>query len=152
MKAIGHWIGGKQSDGASGRSGPVYDPATGAQTATVAFATADEVSDAVGVASAAGAIWADSSLSTRAAALFRLRELVDRHRDDLAALITAEHGKVLSDAAGEVARGLENIEFACAIPHLVKGAHSTEASGGIDVHTVHQPLGVVAGITPFNFP
>ncbi len=152
MTTIGHWIGGRHIEGTSGRSGPVYDPATGEQTAGVTLASTDEVSNAVSVATAAAAKWASSSLSARAAALFRFRELVDRHSGDLAALVSAEHGKVLSDAAGEVARGLENIEFACAIPHLLKGEHSTEASGGVDVHTVHQSLGVVAGITPFNFP
>ncbi len=122
------------------------------QTAEVAFASAAEVDAAVKVAAAAAAEWRDSSLSRRNAAMFRLRELVDAHRDDLAALITAEHGKVLDDARGEVARGLDCVEFACGIPHLLKGAHSSEVSAGIDVHTVLQPVGVVAGITPFNFP
>jgi malonate-semialdehyde dehydrogenase (acetylating) / methylmalonate-semialdehyde dehydrogenase len=152
MNKIGHWVGGKASPGTSERFGPVYDPAVGEQSAAVALASAGEVADVVAVASAAAASWATSSLSARAAALFRLRELLDRHSAELAALVTAEHGKVLSDAAGEVARGLENVEFACAIPHLLKGAHSTEVSTGVDVHTLHQPLGVVAGITPFNFP
>ena len=151
-KKIGHWVGGKATPGTSDRFGPVYNPATGEQSAAVALASADEVSDVVATAAAAAKEWSTSSLSARAAALFRLRELVDRSADELAALVTAEHGKVLSDAAGEVARGLENIEFACGIPHLLKGAHSTEVSGGVDVHTVHQSLGVVAGITPFNFP
>ena len=151
-KKIGHWVGGKATPGTSDRFGPVYNPATGEQSAAVALASADEVSDVVATATAAAKEWSTSSLSARAAALFRLRELVDRSADELAALVTAEHGKVLSDAAGEVARGLENIEFACGIPHLLKGAHSTEVSGGVDVHTVHQSLGVVAGITPFNFP
>jgi malonate-semialdehyde dehydrogenase (acetylating)/methylmalonate-semialdehyde dehydrogenase len=152
MKKIGHWVGGKATPGTSGRFGPVYDPAVGKQSAAVALASAGEVADVVAVASEAAASWSTSSLSARAAALFRLRELLDRHSAELAALVTAEHGKVLSDAAGEVARGLENVEFACAIPHLLKGAHSTEVSSGVDVHTLHQPLGVVAGITPFNFP
>jgi malonate-semialdehyde dehydrogenase (acetylating)/methylmalonate-semialdehyde dehydrogenase len=151
-KKIGHWIGGKATPGTSDRFGPVYNPATGEQSAAVALASAVEVSDVVATAAAAAKEWSASSLSARAAALFRLRELVDRSADELAALITAEHGKVLSDAAGEVARGLENVEFACGIPHLLKGAHSTEVSSGVDVHTVHQSLGVVAGITPFNFP
>ena len=150
MHTIGHWIDGKATVGASERVGPVYDPATGVQTASVALASSDEVADVVGVSAAAAAEWSPTSLSSRAAALFRLRELVDRHRAELAALVTAEHGKVLSDAAGEVARGLENVEFACAIPHLLKGSYSTEVSAGVDVHTVLQPLGVVAGITPFN--
>jgi malonate-semialdehyde dehydrogenase (acetylating)/methylmalonate-semialdehyde dehydrogenase len=152
MKTIRHWIGGKADSGASGRVGPVYDPATGQQTASVALASADEVDAAVAIATAAASEWATRSLGARADLLFRLRDLVDRHRAELAALITAEHGKVLSDAAGEVARGLENIEFACGIPHLLKGSHSSEVSSGVDVHTLRQPLGVVAGITPFNFP
>lgn len=152
MHTIGHWIDGKVAVGTSGRFGPVYDPARGEQTASVALASSDEVADVVAIAARAAAEWSASSLSARAAALFRFRELLDHHRDELAALITAEHGKVLSDAAGEVARGQENVEFACAIPHLLKGSHSTEVSSGVDVHTVLQPLGVVAGITPFNFP
>src|SRR3954470_19727950 len=152
MHTIGHWIGGRHVDGASARRGPVYDPARGVQTAEVAFASSAEVDAAVKVAVAAAAEWRDSSLSRRNAAMFRLRELVDARRDDLAALITAEHGKVLDDARGEVARGLDCVEFACGIPHLLKGAHSSEVATGIDVHTVLQPVGVVAGITPFNFP
>jgi malonate-semialdehyde dehydrogenase (acetylating)/methylmalonate-semialdehyde dehydrogenase len=152
MKAIPHWIGGKADPGGPGRIGPVYDPAVGAQTASVPLASTDEVAHVATIATAAAAEWSESSLSQRAAVLFRFRELVDHHRSDLAALITAEHGKVLSDAAGEVGRGLENIEFACGIPHLLKGSHSTEVSSGVDVHTMLQPVGVVAGITPFNFP
>jgi malonate-semialdehyde dehydrogenase (acetylating)/methylmalonate-semialdehyde dehydrogenase len=152
MKKIGHWVGGKGTPGTSGRFGPVYDPALGEQSASVALASPGEVDEVVADSAAAAEVWATSSLSARAAALFRLRELLDRHGDELAGLVTAEHGKVLSDAAGEVARGLENVEFACGIPHLLKGEHSTEVSSGVDVHTVHQPLGVVVGITPFNFP
>ena len=149
---IGHWIGGRRVDGVSGRTAPVYDPARGIQVDEVALASAAEVADALKVAREAAATWAESSLSTRAAALFKLRELLDQHRDDLAALITREHGKVRLDALGEVARGLECVEFACGIPHLLKGTLSTEVSSGVDVHTIHQPVGVVAGITPFNFP
>ncbi len=152
MRKVSHWIGGKPDTVDSNRVGPVFDPATGKQTASVGLASEDEVANAVAVAAAAASEWSASSLSARADTLFRLRDLVDRHRSELAALITAEHGKVLSDAAGEVARGLENIEFACGIPHLLKGSHSTEVSSGVDVHTLLQPLGVVAGITPFNFP
>jgi malonate-semialdehyde dehydrogenase (acetylating)/methylmalonate-semialdehyde dehydrogenase len=152
MEQIDHWIGGKRVQGASGRSGPVYNPATGAQTGAVALADTAEVDQAVRVARAAAKEWAATSLSARAAALFAWRELLDRHRGELAGLVTAEHGKVLSDAAGEVARGIENVEFACGIPHLLKGSHSSEVSNGVDVHTALEPLGVVAGITPFNFP
>ena len=152
MRELEHFIGGKPVAGTSGRHGPVFDPARGVQTAAVPLASAAEVDAAVEAASEAAPEWGSGSLSARAAVLFRLRELVARAAPDLAAAVTAEHGKVLSDAAGEVARGLENIEFACGIPHLLKGAHSTEVSTGVDVHTVLEPLGVVAGITPFNFP
>jgi malonate-semialdehyde dehydrogenase (acetylating) / methylmalonate-semialdehyde dehydrogenase len=152
MTTIGHWVGGKAVAGTSGRSAPVYDPARGTQTADVALASAAEVDDVVKVAAEASVTWGASSLSRRAGALFRLRELLDTHRDDLAALVTREHGKVLGDAQGEVERGIDNVEFACGIPHLLKGAHSAEVSAGVDVHTVLQPVGLVAGITPFNFP
>jgi malonate-semialdehyde dehydrogenase (acetylating)/methylmalonate-semialdehyde dehydrogenase len=152
LAPISHWIGGRRVDGVAARRGPVFDPARGVQTGEVAFASAAEVDGAVKVAVAAATEWRDSSLSRRTAAMFRLRELIDARRDDLAALITAEHGKVLDDARGEVARGLDCVEFACGIPHLLKGAHSSEVSAGIDVHTVLQPVGVVVGITPFNFP
>ena len=152
MDTIAHWIDGRSVPGTSGRVGPVYDPARGVQTAEVALATTAEVDAAVAVAVDASRAWGTSSLSRRATALFRLRELIDAHRDDLAAAITREHGKVLTDALGEVARGLENVEFACGIPHLLKGSHSAEASSGIDVTTIPEPVGVVAGITPFNFP
>ena len=152
MRALQHFIGGKSVAGTSGREGPVFDPARGVQTARVPLASAAEVAGAVDVAREAAAEWGSGSLSARTATLFRLRDLVSRASSDLAKAVTAEHGKVLSDAAGEVARGIENIEFACGIPHLLKGSHSTEVSSGVDVHTVLEPLGVVAGITPFNFP
>jgi malonate-semialdehyde dehydrogenase (acetylating)/methylmalonate-semialdehyde dehydrogenase len=152
VHTIGHWIGGHRVDNGAGRRAPVFDPARGVQTGEVGLASAAEVDGAVKVAAAAAAEWCDSPLSRRSAAMFRLRELVDARRDDLAALITAEHGKVLDDARGEVARGLDCVEFACGIPHLLKGSHSSEVSTGIDVHTVLQPVGVVVGITPFNFP
>jgi malonate-semialdehyde dehydrogenase (acetylating)/methylmalonate-semialdehyde dehydrogenase len=122
------------------------------QTGEVALAGAGEVDDIVKVAAEAAATWGDSSLSSRTTALFRLRELLDAHRDELAATISSEHGKVRSDAAGEVARGTECVEFACGVPHLLKGSHSSEVSTGVDVHTLLSPVGVVAGITPFNFP
>ncbi|MCK9925559.1 CoA-acylating methylmalonate-semialdehyde dehydrogenase [Frankia sp. AgPm24] len=151
METIGHWIGGKPVAG-DGRVSPVYNPATGRRTAEVTLATEAEVADAVRVASAAATDWSRTSLARRAGLMFRLRELVSGHQSELAALITREHGKVRSDALGEVARGLECVEFACAIPTLLRGEYSAEASRGIDVHTVARPLGVVAGITPFNFP
>jgi malonate-semialdehyde dehydrogenase (acetylating) / methylmalonate-semialdehyde dehydrogenase len=152
MRELEHWVGGKSVRGSSGRTGPVYDPARGVQTAIVPLSSASEVDPVIVAASEAAADWAAGSLSSRAAVLFRFRDLVTAAAPDLAAAVTAEHGKVLSDAAGEVARGIDNIEFACGIPHLLKGSHSTEVSGGVDVHTILEPLGVVAGITPFNFP
>ena len=152
MKNIGHWIEGRSVDGSSGRTAPVYDPARGRQTGEVALASAAEVGDVVKVALVASSEWGASPLSRRATMFFRLRELLDAHRGDLAALVTSEHGKVLSDAEGEVSRGLECVEFACGIPHLLKGSHSSEVSTGVDVHTALAPVGVVAGITPFNFP
>jgi len=151
VKRIGHFVAG-QSSGDFARVSPVFDPATGEQTGEVALASRAEVEAAVDVATAAAVGWRTTSLANRSRILFSFRQLVDQHRDELAAAITAEHGKVLSDAAGEVARGLDCVEFACGIPQLLKGGHSMQVSTGIDVHEVKQPLGVVAGITPFNFP
>jgi malonate-semialdehyde dehydrogenase (acetylating)/methylmalonate-semialdehyde dehydrogenase len=149
---ITHWIGGAPVPGESGRSGPVYNPATGQQTGAVDFATAEEVGNAVAAAKEAFPTWRAFSLAKRAELMFRIRELVHERRDEVARILTAEHGKVLSDARGEVTRGLEVIEFCCGIPHLLKGGMSEQASTGIDVYSIRQPLGVVAGITPFNFP
>jgi malonate-semialdehyde dehydrogenase (acetylating)/methylmalonate-semialdehyde dehydrogenase len=152
MRTIEHWIGGRSRIGVSGRSGTIYDPATGMASATVPFASTEEVDDAVAVAAEAFGAWRATSLSRRAEVMFRVRELLDARRKELAAIITAEHGKVLSDAMGEIARGIENVEFACGVPHLMKGGYSEQAAGGVDVYSIRQPLGVVAGITPFNFP
>ena len=152
LKRISHWIGGRAVEGTSGRSGPVYNPAKGIQAAEVDFATVGEIDGAVQAAKAAFPAWRAMSLSKRTELFFRIRQLVDEHREDLAKLLTAEHGKVLSDALGEVARGLEVVEYCCGIPELLKGEFSEQASGGIDVYSIRQPLGVVAGITPFNFP
>ncbi len=152
MEQIPHIIGGASVAGLSGRSSPVFNPATGTQTAEVALADAAEVNRAVQAAVDASVEWKATSLARRTKLMYSFRNLVDAHTDDIAALVTAEHGKVLSDAAGEVARGLENIEFACGIAETLKGSYSESASTGVDVHTVRQPLGVVAGITPFNFP
>ncbi len=152
MKRIGHWLDGEEVAGTSGKSGPVYDPAVGHVQAQVAFASLDEVDAAVASAARAGKSWSQSSLSRRAEILFKFRELLDHHKADLAKVLTSEHGKVLSDAMGEISRGLENVEFACGIPHLLKGEYSEQAATGVDVYSIHQPLGVVAGITPFNFP
>jgi malonate-semialdehyde dehydrogenase (acetylating)/methylmalonate-semialdehyde dehydrogenase len=149
---IGHWLDGRARAGASGRTGPVFDPARGERQADVALASPLETHDAVSSAAEAAQTWSGSPLATRAAVMFRFRELLDAHRDELAAIITREHGKVLDDARGEVARGIENVEFACGVPNLLKGSISTEVSSGVDVHTVLEPLGVIAGITPFNFP
>ncbi|MFF5295998.1 CoA-acylating methylmalonate-semialdehyde dehydrogenase [Paractinoplanes globisporus] len=152
MKRIAHWIGGAEHAGTSGRTSPVFNPATGEQTGEVDLASSAEVANAVAVAKEAAKAWREASLSRRAAVLFKFRELLADRAGDLAAVITSEHGKVLSDAAGEVARGLENAEFATGIPHLMKGSYSEQASTGVDVYSIRQPLGVVAGITPFNFP
>ncbi len=152
MNRISHWIDGRLSEGTSGRTATVYNPATGETSGKVDLADGGEVDAAVAAAAAAFPAWRATSLSRRAEVLFHLRELVDANRKEIASLLTAEHGKVLSDALGEVARGLENIEFACGIPHLLKGAYSEQAATGVDVYSIRQPLGVVAGITPFNFP
>ncbi len=138
--------------GASGRQGDVYDPATGQLTKHVDFASVEEVDAAVAAARAAFPAWRSTSLSKRTDILFKIRNLVEQRRHELAALLTAEHGKVPSDALGEIARGLENLEFACGIPSLLKGGYTEQASTGVDVYQIRQPLGVVAGITPFNFP
>ena len=152
LTQVGHWIGGQHVAGTSGRSGPVYNPAAGEQTKEVAFASVEEVDTAVAAAAAAFPAWRATSLSKRAELFFRIRELVHDRREEIARILTEEHGKVLSDAMGEVQRGLEVIEFACGIPTLMKGSFSEQAATGIDVYSIRQPLGVVAGITPFNFP
>ncbi len=152
MNRISHWVDGKVLLGTSGRSGVVYDPATGEQASSVDLASSGEVDLAVATALAAFPAWRSTNLSRRAEVMFHMRELVDANRKEIATLLTKEHGKVLSDALGEVARGLENIEFACGVPNLMKGGYSEQASTGIDVYSIKQPLGVVAGITPFNFP
>jgi malonate-semialdehyde dehydrogenase (acetylating)/methylmalonate-semialdehyde dehydrogenase len=152
MRRIGHWIDGAEVFGTPARTGAVYNPATGEQTGQVAFAAHADVDRAVASARVAAARWRDTSLAERSRVMFRFRELVAANTDQIAAALTAEHGKVLSDAMGEVARGLENIEYACGITELLKGEHTEQASTGVDVHSVRQPLGVVAGITPFNFP
>src|SRR5215208_521735 len=152
VKPIRHWIAGRSVPGTSGRSGPVFNPAAGEQTGAVDFATVDEVDAAVTAAKEAFASWRTVSLSKRVDIFFKIRHLVYEHREDIARILTAEHGKVLSDAVGEVQRGLEVIEYACGIPTLLKGGFSEQASTGIDVYSIRQPLGVAAGITPFNFP
>ena len=152
MEQIPHWIAGKRVASTSGREAPVYNPATGQARGQVGLASLEEVDAAVAAAQAAFPAWRATSLSQRAEVLFRLRALIDARRDQIAAVLTAEHGKVLSDSLGEIARGLENVEFACGIPQLLKGDFSEQAATGVDVYSIRQPLGVVAGITPFNFP
>ena len=152
LRRINHWIAGKPVESQSGRSGTVWDPATGEAQAAVDFASAEEVDEAVAVAQAAFPEWRATPLSKRSEVMFRFRELVDANRHKLAGFLTREHGKTFPDALGEIARGLENVEFACGIPNLLKGEYSEQASRGVDVYQIRQPLGVVAGITPFNFP
>lgn len=152
MTTIPHWIDGARRPSTSGRTAPVTNPATGAETAQVVLGSVAEVDAAVAAAAAAFPAWRDTPMSRRTAILFRYRELLDQNRLALAELISAEHGKVLADALGEVARGLEVVEYACGLSEHLKGEHSQDVSTGIDVHSVRQPLGVMAGITPFNFP
>ena len=152
MYTIDHWISGQRVAGTSGKAGPVFNPATGQQQGEVALASVAEVDKAVAVAKETFSTWRSSSLSKRADILFAFRQIVHSRRDEIANLVSQEHGKVPSDAAGELARGLENIEFACGIPQMLKGSYSEQVSSGVDVYSLRQPLGVVAGITPFNFP
>jgi malonate-semialdehyde dehydrogenase (acetylating) / methylmalonate-semialdehyde dehydrogenase len=151
-RRISHWIDGKPWAGVAQRHGEVHDPATGEVSAHVDFATGSEVDEAVAAAARAFPAWRETSLAARSRVLFAFRELLDRNRDELAAIVTAEHGKVLDDAAGEVQRGLENVEFACGVPALLKGGFSENASTRVDVYSIRQPLGVVGVISPFNFP
>jgi malonate-semialdehyde dehydrogenase (acetylating)/methylmalonate-semialdehyde dehydrogenase len=149
---VSHWINGKACGASSGRTAAIPNPATGEIVAEVGFASAEDVDRAVAAASAAFAPWRATPLSRRAEIMFRFRELLSENRRRLAEIISLENGKTVADALGEVARGLENVEFACGIPALLKGGYSEQASRGVDVYQIRQPLGVVAGITPFNFP
>ena len=149
---INHFINGAQYSKPSDRSGEIFNPATGEVTAYVAFATPAILDEAVVCAAKAGAEWGKTSLTKRVQVLFAFREILNARKEEVAALITAEHGKVLSDALGEVTRGLEVVEFACGLPHLLKGGYSEGVSNGIDVYSIRQPLGVVGIISPFNFP
>jgi len=152
MLCLDHWIAGRREHGASDRSGTVYNPATGEATGEIPFATAADVDRAVAAAARAFEGWSRTGLNKRATVIFAFRELVRQRADDLARLIVSEHGKVLADARGEVQRGLEVVDFACGIPQLLKGEFSENVSAGVDSYSLRQPLGVVAGITPFNFP
>src|ERR1700748_3442905 len=150
MREIGHFIAGKPAAGTSGKFGDVFNPDAGELSARVALADTSEVSKAVAAAAAAWPAWAATPPLRRARVMFKLKELLERDRRELSAIITAEHGKVLSDADGEVQRGLEVVEFACGIPHLLKGEFTEAVGTGIDAWSIRQPLGVGAGITPFN--
>src|SRR3954451_11247936 len=152
MHCLDHWIAGRRDHGASDRSGTVYNPASGEATGEVPFATAADVDRAVAAAVRAFESWSRTGLNKRATILFAFRELVRQRADDLARLIVSEHGKVLADARGEGQRGLEVVDFACGIPQLTKGEFAESVSAGVDSYSLRQPLGVVAGITPFNFP
>jgi malonate-semialdehyde dehydrogenase (acetylating)/methylmalonate-semialdehyde dehydrogenase len=152
MSEIRHWINNKPYDQAPERWGEVYNPATGLVSGRVAFAGVEDVDTTVAAAKAALPGWRDTSISARTRIMFAFRDLVERNREEIAKLLVAEHGKVFTDALGEVQRGLEVIEFACGIPHLLKGDFSENVSTQVDTYTMRQPLGVVAGITPFNFP
>ncbi len=149
---ISHWIDGKITAGTSGRTAAVFNPATGLQSGEVDLAGAAEVDAAVASAKAAAPEWRAASLSRRSGVLFAFRQLLHDNADELAKILTSEHGKVLADSHGEIARGLENVEYACGVPELMKGGYSEQAGTGVDVYSIRQPLGVVAGITPFNFP
>ncbi|MCC7546368.1 MAG: CoA-acylating methylmalonate-semialdehyde dehydrogenase [Burkholderiales bacterium] len=152
VKAIHHWVNGQEVAGASGRHGDVYNPSLGRVSGRVPYASSGEVADAVAIAHAAFPRWAATPPLRRARVMFRFKELIEQNMESLARLISSEHGKVVSDARGEVTRGLEVVEFACGIPHLLKGEYSEQVGTGVDSFSVRQPLGVCAGITPFNFP
>jgi malonate-semialdehyde dehydrogenase (acetylating)/methylmalonate-semialdehyde dehydrogenase len=152
MREVGHFIGGKTVSGTSGRFGDVFNPSTGEVQAKVALASKAEVEAAIANAEAAQPGWAATNPQRRARVMFKFLELIQKEMDSLAALLAAEHGKVLSDAKGDIQRGIEVVEFACGVPHLLKGEFNDSAGPGIDLYSMRQPLGVVAGITPFNFP
>ena len=152
LQSVPLWIDGKHKPASSTRAGDITNPATGQVTKRVPFCNAADIDAAVQAAQRAFPAWRDTPALRRARILMRFRELLDANKDELARLITAEHGKTLADAAGSVQRGVEVVEFAMGIPHLLKGEYSEEVGTGVDCHSVRQPLGVCAGITPFNFP
>src|SRR5258707_290056 len=152
MRDIGHFVGGKEVKGGSGRTGDVFNPNTGEVEAKVAFASKSEVESAIANAAAAQPAWAATNPQRRARVMFKFLELVKAEYDDLARLLSSEHGRTFVDSKGDIQRGLEVVEFACGIPNLMKGEFTDNAGPGIDLYSMHQPLGVVAGITPFNFP
>src|SRR6056300_982994 len=152
MKLVPHWVSGSEFAGKGARRGEVFDPARGIQSKEVVFADQSDIAAAVSAASDAFPSWRDTSLAKRSTIMFRFRELLDAKKGELAEIITEEHGKVVSDALGEISRGLEVVDFACGLPHLLKGEYSENASTSIDVYSMKQPLGVVGIISPFNFP
>src|SRR5215468_5304556 len=152
MRDIGHFIGGKEIKGGSGRTGDVFNPNTGEVQAKVALAKHSEVEHAIANAAAAQPGWAATNPQRRARVMFKFLELIQAEYDDLARLLSSEHGKTFVDSKGDIQRGLEVVEFACGIPNLMKGEFTDNAGPGIDLYSIRQPLGVVAGITPFNFP
>src|SRR6187431_152959 len=152
MRDIGHFVGGKEVKGGSGRTGDVFNPNTGEVQTKVAFASKSEVESAIANAAAAQPAWAATNPQRRARVMFKFLELIQAEYDDLARLLSSEHGKTLADAKGDIQRGVEVVEFACGIPHLMKGEYTEGAGPAIDLYSMRQPLGVVAGITPFNFP
>ncbi|MES1202379.1 MAG: aldehyde dehydrogenase family protein, partial [Pseudomonadota bacterium] len=152
MRAIHNYINGKASTADAPRTGRVFDPNTGAQQAEVLFSSAKAIDAAVAAASAAFPGWAATNPQRRARVMFAFKGLIEKHMDEFAHLLSSEHGKVIADSKGDIQRGLEVIEFACGIPHALKGEYTEGAGPGIDVYSMRQPLGVVAGITPFNFP
>src|SRR6201995_4991294 len=152
MREIGHFVGGKMVQGGSGRTGDVFNPNTGEVQAKVALASKSEVEKAIANAQAAFPGWAATNTQRRARVMFKFLELIQAEYDDLARLLSSEHGKTFADSKGDIQRGLEVVEFACGIPHLMKGEYTEAADPGIDLYSMRQPLGVVAGITPFNFP
>ncbi|BDZ49673.1 methylmalonate-semialdehyde dehydrogenase (acylating) [Frondihabitans sucicola] len=152
IPTIDHWIDGKRVAGTSGRTSPVFDPALGVATKNVALASQEEIDAAIASAKAAFPAWRDLSITKRQQIMFRFRELVNERKDELAEILTAEHGKVLSDSLGEIQRGLEVLELATGFPHLIKGEFSQQVSTGVDVYSTKSPLGVVGVISPFNFP
>jgi len=152
MRQVDHWIGGRRTQGSPKTMFEVTDPVAGSVVATVPMASPGDVDDAVGAARTAWAGWREASLSSRAAVMFAFRELLEEHRLELAEMVSAEHGKVREDALGEMRRGIEVVEFACGVGQLLKGERTDDISTEHDAYTVRQPVGVVAGITPFNFP
>ncbi|MDQ1562134.1 MAG: malonate-semialdehyde dehydrogenase (acetylating) / methylmalonate-semialdehyde dehydrogenase, partial [Actinomycetota bacterium] len=152
MSIVEHWINGEIASGTSVRTSPVYDPALGEVARDVRLASSADVDVAVRAAKAAFPDWSGASWARRQQVIFAFREILNARKEELAAILTSEHGKVTSDALGEIARGLEVVEFACGIPHLAKGEYSANVSTGVDVYSIHQALGVVGIISPFNFP